>query len=131
MIDMSSSKLRSEAGSSNFFLYLLATFITILVLLVFLKVGSIQDELRYISSETVKVRNTRLALSNMACISCHGADNPSQMLPLRALNPSAFRNYLRGERVGLGYSACPPYSRESLSDSDLSKIYAILYGGSK
>ena len=131
MIDLSPSKSKVEVGSNKIFLFLCGAFVTIILLMVWSKVSTIQEDLKYIAAETVKVRTTRAALNGMTCIACHGPDNPSQMLPLRSLNQSAFKNYLRGERVGLGYSACPIYSKDTLSDSDISKVYAILYSSGK
>lgn len=126
MIDLQPAK-KSESSYSRIPIYIGMTITLSLLFLVYSKISFVQEDFRYLSSELVKVRNTRAALTGTACISCHSPSTPGNMLPLRKLNPVTFRNYMRGERVGLGYSGCPAYSKEDLSDADVSKIYAILY----
>lgn len=91
-------------------------------------VNSVQTSVTQVVIDTGKVTATKSAIVGTSCASCHGVDS-NNMLPIRkTLNEETFSKWVRGNRNFHGYTACPIPTYEEIKDSDIKKMYRILYG---
>jgi mono/diheme cytochrome c family protein len=75
-----------------------------------------------------RIEATRAALTGSACIACHSPES-GNMLPIRkSLDKASFVRHVRGQAPFHGYSTCPAFGVEQVSEAEINRIYKILYG---
>jgi mono/diheme cytochrome c family protein len=93
-----------------------------------LTLRDVKTQTAWIQAGQDKIEATRAALTGSTCMQCHSPES-GNMLPIRkSLDKASFVRHVRGQAPFHGYSTCPAFGVDQVSESELNRIYKILYG---
>lgn len=93
---------------------------------VYTAVNDIKADIAKTGIQRSKAIKNELAFRGTDCYKCHVGDEKNLLPMRRSLSKFQFQEYVRG-RERQGAISMPVYQAEQISDSDLNRIYSLLW----